>query len=77
MKLATLIARILGPMRERQSTRLCPTLAQLPDAPPLVLSDMPSRPVVGDDDVVLVDVAMLRRIRSEVRLAAWPTTPAA
>jgi hypothetical protein len=77
MKLATLVAKVLGPMPERRSTRLCPTLAQLPDAPRLVLSDMPDRPAVGDDDVVPVDLAMLRRIRSEVRPDTWPRIPAA
>ena len=76
MKLATLFAKVLGPMPERRSTRLCPTLAQLPYAPRLVLPDVLGRPVVGDDDVVPVDLAMIRRIRSEVRPAARTSAPA-
>ena len=63
-----LVARILGPSRRRATGRAgCPTLAQSPDGPPLVLPGAPSTPAAGDDDVVVVDLAAIRRVRSEVR----------
>ena len=74
--LAKLFATILGPSRRRQAGRAgCPTLAQTPGAWPHVPSDpssVPSLPapemkLAEDDDVVVVDLDLFRRIRLEVR----------
>ena len=81
MPLAQLFATILGPSRRRQAGRAgCPTLAQMPEAWPLVASST-TAPEVNrapeDDDVVVVNLDLFRRIRSEVWPLARPTTPAA
>ena len=71
MPLAQLFATILGPSRRRQAGRVgCPTLAQTPEAWPLVASST-TAPEVNrapeDDDVVVVDLDLFRRIRLDVK----------
>ena len=75
--LAKLFATILGPSRRRQAGRAgCPTLAQTPGAWPHVPPDpssVPSlpapemKPAPEDDDVVVVDLDLFRRIRLDVK----------
>ena len=76
--LAKLFATILGPSRRRQAGRAgCPTLAQTPEAWPLVPSGTSGGPPLpapetrpapaDDDDVVVVDLGLFRRIRLEVQ----------